>query len=72
MEMFPSLPRKLLEKEVARSKSSGESQEALIGRLLDAGSSLIDLTEEVIDLTEEDADGPGTVIFLRYKPNILI
>ena len=43
-EMFPNLSRKHLEKEVAKSRSNGERTEDLISRLLDIGSSLIDLT----------------------------
>ena len=41
--LFPSLPRKHLENEVAKSRSAGESFEVLANRLLDE-SSLIDLT----------------------------
>ena len=43
LDLFQSLPRKQLEKEVAKSKSSGESQEELINRLLDQNPP-IDLT----------------------------
>ena len=72
--MFPSFPRKQLEKEVTQSKSRGERREDLIERLLlvDVGSSPIDLTglgEEEDDV--EVVENPGTV---KYKmlPNSTI
>ena len=65
LELFQSLPKKQLEKEVAKSKSSGESQEDLVNRLLDENS-LIDLTgredEEdtgAAELVEVETPEPG-------------
>ena len=62
LELFPSLPRKQLEKEVAKSKSSGEREEDLINRLLDERS-LIDLTglEDVEEVGEAPEPGQSNV-----------
>ena len=57
LDLFQSLPRKQLEKEVAKSKSSGESQEELINRLLDQNPP-IDLT----CLEEEEEVGAAELV----------
>ena len=56
-EVFPNLSRKLLEKEVAKSRSKGERTEDLISRLV-----MIDHDLMMIDLTQEGEEGQAELV----------
>ena len=66
LEMFPDLPRKHLEKEVAKSRSNGERTEDLIRRLvvIDHDQVMISL---MIDLTHEGEESQAELVESRGK-----